>query len=104
MALLGSPSKQRRASATCLGRRGRVRWALAALACGTVACVFLALLALGSALSFDAEDAKNRPVSKVITLLKDMVVQLEAEAKEDEEVYDKTLPCASAGSYVFSST
>lgn len=49
--------------------------------------MFLALLAMGSGLSFDAEDAKNRPVSKVITLLKDMTVQLEAEAKEDEEVY-----------------
>merc|ERR1719473_1422761 len=34
------------------------------------------------------EEAKNRPVSKVITLLKDMVDQLEKEAKEDEEVYE----------------
>merc|ERR1712194_931176 len=41
------------------------------------------------ALSFDAEDAKNRPVSKVITLLKDMLKQLEKEAEEDEEIYDK---------------
>merc|ERR1719218_349338 len=31
---------------------------------------------------------KNRPVSKVITLLKDMVAQLEKEAEEDEEVYE----------------
>jgi hypothetical protein len=31
---------------------------------------------------------KNRPVSKVITLLKDMVGQLEKEAEEDEEVYE----------------
>merc|ERR1719410_2599616 len=32
---------------------------------------------------------KNRPVSKVITLLKDMLKQLEKEATEDEEIYDK---------------
>merc|ERR1712032_1649636 len=42
-----------------------------------------------SALSFDENDAKNRPVSKVITLLKDMLKQLEKEASEDEEIYDK---------------
>merc|ERR1719263_762938 len=42
-----------------------------------------------SSLSFDAEGAKNRPVSKVITLLKDMLKQLEKEAEEDEEIYDK---------------
>jgi len=42
-----------------------------------------------SSLKFDAEDAKNRPVSKVITLLKDMLKQLEKEAEEDEEIYDK---------------
>jgi chromosome segregation ATPase len=32
---------------------------------------------------------KNRPVTKVINLIKDMLEQLEAEAKEDEEVYEK---------------
>merc|ERR1719281_1262644 len=42
-----------------------------------------------SRLSFNIADAKNRPVSKVITLLKDMKEQLEKEAEEDEEVYDK---------------
>jgi len=42
-----------------------------------------------AALSFDAVGAKNRPVSKVITLLKDMLKQLEKEAEEDEEIYDK---------------
>merc|ERR1719412_2938768 len=41
------------------------------------------------ALTFDAAAAKNRPVSKVITLLKDMLKQLEKEAEEDEEIYDK---------------
>jgi len=42
-----------------------------------------------STLQFDAEAAKNRPVSKVVNLLKDMMKQLEKEAEEDEEIYDK---------------
>merc|ERR1719274_352229 len=42
-----------------------------------------------SSLHFDAAAAKNRPVSKVITLLKDMLKQLEKEAEEDEDIYDK---------------
>jgi chromosome segregation ATPase len=45
-----------------------------------------------SSLQFNEEDAKNRPVSKVITLLKDMQKELEAEAKADQEVYD-TFAC-----------
>merc|ERR1719174_2471501 len=52
--------------------------------------VLLALLLTGSAVA-NGED-KNRPVSKVITLLKDMVAQLEKEAEEDEEVYE-TMGC-----------
>merc|ERR1719446_54161 len=40
-----------------------------------------------SALKLDAD--KNRPVTKVITLLKDMAKQLEKEAEEDEAIYDK---------------
>jgi len=44
---------------------------------------------VASSLTFDSEGAKNRPVSKVITLLKDMLKQLEKEAEEDEEIYDK---------------
>merc|ERR1712045_1111127 len=52
--------------------------------------VLLCALLLGAhALTFDETDAKNRPVSKVITLLKDMLKQLEKEAEEDEEIYDK---------------
>jgi hypothetical protein len=55
--------------------------------------IFLSLLAgqgsISAALSFDVVGAKNRPVSKVITLLKDMLKQLEKEAEEDEEIYDK---------------
>merc|ERR1719269_400487 len=46
-------------------------------------------VAMTSSLSFDANDAKNRPVTKVITLLKDMQKQLEQEAEEDEEIYEK---------------
>merc|ERR1719269_13615 len=46
-------------------------------------------VAMTSSLSFDAQAAKNRPVSKVITLLKDMQKQLEKEAEEDEEIYEK---------------
>jgi len=44
---------------------------------------------VSSSLSFDEAGAKNRPVSKVITLLKDMLKQLEKEADTDEEIYDK---------------
>jgi len=58
------------------------------------ACILLLAVAahasvLTSSLQFDAEGAKNRPVSKVITLLKDMSKQLEKEAEEDEEIYDQ---------------
>ena len=42
-----------------------------------------------SSLQFDDSSAKNRPVSKVITLLKDMMSQLEKEAEEDEAIYDQ---------------
>merc|ERR1719281_941333 len=42
-----------------------------------------------SKLTFNAEEAKSRPVAKVITLLKDMLAQMEKEAEEDQEVYDK---------------
>jgi len=43
----------------------------------------------GAFLKLNVDEVKNRPVSKVITLLKDMKEQLEKEAAEDEEVYDK---------------
>jgi len=51
------------------------------------AALVLALAATGITLEFDAQDA-NRPVTKVVTLLKDMLVQLEKEAEEDQEIYD----------------
>merc|ERR1719324_1434805 len=46
-------------------------------------------VSVASSLKFDAEAAKNRPVSKVITPLKDMLKQLQKEAEEDEDIYDK---------------
>ena len=49
----------------------------------------LSLLAQASALSFDVADAKNRPVTKVVTLLQDMSAQLEKEGEENEEVHDQ---------------
>merc|ERR550532_2653535 len=51
--------------------------------------ILLVLLLPTCTLSDIASDSKNRPVSKVITLLKDMLKQLEKEAKDDEEIYDK---------------
>merc|ERR1719379_740033 len=53
--------------------------------------VLVALLAVQSTAILQ-DDAKNRPVSKVITLLNDMVKQLEKEAKEDAEVAE-TMNC-----------
>jgi len=47
----------------------------------------VASVAVVSGLQLDAD--KNRPVSKVITLLKDMQKQLEKEAEDDEAIYDK---------------
>merc|ERR1719359_1138997 len=55
-----------------------------------VMCRALLLSLVGAiALASDVGDQKNRPVSKVITLLKDMVSQLEKEAEEDEEIYEQ---------------
>jgi len=42
-----------------------------------------------SSLQFDVDAAKERPVTKVVNLLKDMQKQLEKEAEEDEEIYEK---------------
>merc|ERR1719392_603589 len=54
-----------------------------------LAVAAMATLVRGDVLTFDVAGAKNRPVSKVITLLKDMLKQLEKEAETDEEIYDK---------------
>jgi len=42
-----------------------------------------------SSLSFDAEGAKTRPINKVITLIKDMLKEMEKEAAEDKEINEK---------------
>jgi hypothetical protein len=49
----------------------------------------LLLAGLAHGLDFDVEAAKERPMAKVVTLLKDMAKQLEKEGEEDEEIYDK---------------
>merc|ERR1719389_316463 len=49
---------------------------------------FFLLLSLLAAPSVANVEAKNRPVSKVITLLNDMIKTLETEAKEDAETYE----------------
>merc|ERR1719272_2087322 len=46
-------------------------------------------VAAKSSLSFDAEGAKTTPVNKVITLIKDMLTEMEKEAAVDQEVYEK---------------
>jgi len=56
------------------------------------ACIFLLALFVSPCTALVQDDSKNRPVSKVITLLKDMIEQLEKEAEEDEEVYE-TMGC-----------
>merc|ERR1719436_288931 len=62
-------------------------FAVAAAAAAQILFVFFASSV--SALSLDISEAKNRPVTKVITLLKDMLKQLEKEAEEDEAIYEK---------------
>merc|ERR1719515_469541 len=55
-------------------------------------CTIGALLLLtcfASDISVEADAAKNRPVTKIINLLKQMLKELEAEAEADEEIYDK---------------
>jgi len=49
----------------------------------------LVLLVAAQAAITATDDAKNRPVTKVINLLKDMQGQLAKEQEEDEEVYEK---------------
>merc|ERR1719217_59934 len=62
-----------------------------------VGAIFLALACLdvvadassSSTVTFDAEAAKDRPVTKVVVLLQDYIKQMEKEADADEEIYDK---------------
>jgi len=46
------------------------------------------ILALIAQPALAIDEAKNRPVTKVINLLKDMITQMEKEAEEDEETYE----------------
>jgi len=66
--------------------------ALVALLIAVPASAFNFQVTATSTLAFDVEGAKNRPVSKVVTLLKDMQAQLEKEGEEDEEIYE-TMAC-----------
>jgi len=61
---------------------------LAALLCLSAAASGASVVDTSAAVA-DELASKNRPVTKVITLLKDMLKQLEKEASEDEEIYDK---------------
>jgi chromosome segregation ATPase len=47
------------------------------------------LLAATGLARTQVDDAKNRPISKVTTLLKDMLTTLESEAAQDQKVYDQ---------------
>ena len=51
--------------------------------------VSLLVASQAAAATTNTREDKNRPVTKVINLLKDMKAQLEKEAVEDEEVYEK---------------
>merc|ERR1719310_2184895 len=62
---------------------------LVAVLLGGAARAFEFQVNVKSSLHLDIDASKNRPVSKVITLLKDMMEQLEKEAEEDEEIYEK---------------
>jgi len=54
-----------------------------------VLALLVAVQAASSLVNVNNEADKNRPVTKVINLLKDMQVQLQKDQKEDEEVYEK---------------
>jgi len=60
------------------------------MAMRVMAFTFMVLVVGSSALDLNAlaKVDKNRPVSKVLTLLKDMIGTLEKEAKEDQETYE----------------
>jgi len=63
------------------------------LRCSALAVLLISSAAMDvtvtSTLTFDTKGTKNRPVTKVINLLKDMLKQLQKEAEDDEEIYDK---------------
>jgi len=56
---------------------------------GRVVLACLALVFVVSVTAINSEAEKNRPVTKVIGLLKDIIAQLEKEGEQDEEVYEQ---------------
>merc|ERR1719359_2624743 len=54
-----------------------------------VALLFLVAAMPAAALATSAAETAPRPVTKIINMMKDMLTQLEAEAKEDDEVYEQ---------------
>merc|ERR1719426_417206 len=46
-------------------------------------------ISVETTLTFDEAAAKNRPVAKVVALLKDMIKQMEKEGEEDEGIFEK---------------
>merc|ERR1719160_993240 len=59
---------------------------------GPFVTVFFALFAAGHAslnADFDSAEWKTKPITKVIGLLQDMQSQLQKEADQDEEMYEK---------------
>merc|ERR1711865_807576 len=79
----------------CTSRCQSLKETMQSTACAVAFLVLTPALGLkletsmSSSLTFDSEAAKNRPVTKVITLLKDMSKQLEKEGDEDQDIYDK---------------
>merc|ERR1719335_1245283 len=57
--------------------------------CRAAVLITFSLFLSAAAIHSEADAEKNRPVSKVINLLKDMVEQMEKEGEEDEEMYEK---------------
>jgi len=57
-----------------------------------VATFFVAILGTVAFTSDVTNEGPNRPVTKVINLLKDMISQLEQQAKEDQDLFD-TMDC-----------
>merc|ERR1719379_2860839 len=54
-----------------------------------IAALLVCVLGAVEATAAGTREEKNRPVTKVINLLKDMQDQMEKEGREDEEVYEK---------------
>jgi len=69
-------------------RSAQVAFLLALFACSSSSAFGVSSSLGATSLALSSAD-KNRPVSKVTALLKDMLKQLEKEAEEDEEIYDK---------------